>query len=114
MLMDTFQVPTGIPFEPYGRNHTLALRYTYRQLVDDIAGESVPRGVVVGSFVCASDLPAPVRIVRLGMQWPHGLALPSDTLVVVIDDDSVIRYVGYVDEDTDAAGLRGPRGGGGE
>ncbi|KAJ2716471.1 hypothetical protein H4R19_000631 [Coemansia spiralis] len=100
--MDSFQVPAGMPFEPYGLNHTLALRYTYRQLVDDIAGESIPVNAAVGSFVCVSDLPPPVRVVRPGMLWPHGLALPNDTLVVVVDHDSIIRFVGCVE---DAAGV---------
>ncbi|KAJ1730765.1 hypothetical protein LPJ61_002854, partial [Coemansia biformis] len=99
MLMDNFQVPVGMPFEPYGNNHTLAIRYTHRQLVDDIAGESIPRGAAAGSFVCVSDLPAPVRVVRPGMQWPRGLALPCDTLVVVVDHDSVIRFVGCSEDD---------------
>ncbi|KAJ2419105.1 hypothetical protein IWW41_006165, partial [Coemansia sp. RSA 2522] len=52
MMMDA-HVPVGLPFAAYEQSHTLAVRYTGRRLVDDIAGEDAPQG----DFVCVSDLP---------------------------------------------------------
>ncbi|KAJ2783371.1 hypothetical protein H4R18_001738 [Coemansia javaensis] len=98
MLAADHPLPAGVPFEPYGTNHALAIRYTQRLLVDDVAGESVPRDAPAGSVVCVSDLPPPVRVLRPGMQWPRGLALPSDALVVVVDADSIIRFVGRAED----------------
>ncbi|KAJ1987405.1 hypothetical protein GGI25_000769 [Coemansia spiralis] len=91
-------MPVGVPFAPYNDNHVMALRYIDRQLVDDVAGESVLGDVEVDSIVYMSDLPSHVRVLRPGMQWPQGLMLPSDTLLVVIDKDSIIKFVGCLEE----------------
>ncbi|KAJ1655361.1 hypothetical protein GGH95_003595 [Coemansia sp. RSA 1836] len=84
----------GIPFEPFSQTHVLTQRYSRRQLVDDVAGESVPADASHDDFVCVSDLPLPARVIRPGMSLPKGLLLPSDTLLFIVDDDSIITLVG--------------------
>ncbi|KAJ2472411.1 hypothetical protein GGI02_001589 [Coemansia sp. RSA 2322] len=92
--MNDTVVAAGIPFELYSQNHVMTQRYTNRQLIDDIAGEDVPADASSNDVVCVSDLPLPVRVIRPGMSWPQGLTLPSDTLVFVVDHDSIITLVG--------------------
>ncbi|KAJ1855787.1 hypothetical protein GGH12_003130 [Coemansia sp. RSA 1822] len=89
MMMDA-HVPVGLPFAPYEQSHTLAVRYTGRRLVDDIAGEDAPQG----DCVFVSDLPTPARVVRPGMLWPSNIAFPNNTLIVIVDADNTIIYVG--------------------
>ncbi|KAJ1959718.1 hypothetical protein GGI12_004192, partial [Dipsacomyces acuminosporus] len=90
MLMNDTPMPVGMPFEPYNKNHALALRYMSRLLIDDVAGEDIPPGMKPRDIVCVSDLPEPARVIRPGMLWPRGLTLPCDTLVVVVDHNSII------------------------
>ncbi|KAJ1665080.1 hypothetical protein IW140_003765 [Coemansia sp. RSA 1813] len=91
-------MPVDVPFAPYDDNHTMALRYMDRQLIDDVAGESVVDGMGTSAIVYMSDLPSHARVLRPGMQWPHGILLPSDTLLVVVDCDSIIKFVGCLEE----------------
>ncbi|KAJ2528479.1 hypothetical protein EV175_007454 [Coemansia sp. RSA 1933] len=91
-------MPLGVPIAPYDDNHTITLRYLDRKLIDDVAGESVVDGVSSGDIVFMSDLPSHARVLRPGMQWPHGILLPTDSLLVVVDSDSTIKFVGCLEE----------------
>ncbi|KAJ1737624.1 hypothetical protein H4S06_004162 [Coemansia sp. BCRC 34490] len=91
-------MPVGVPFAPYDGGHAMALRYMDRQLIDDVAGESVVDGVEEDTVVFMSDLPSHARVLRPGVQWPHGILLPSDTVFVVVDRDSIIKFVGCLEE----------------
>ncbi|KAJ1926379.1 hypothetical protein FBU59_007320 [Linderina macrospora] len=91
-------MPVGMPFEPYNKNHVMAMRYISRVLVDDVAGEDLPEGLDCQDVVYVSDLPEPARVVRPGMLWPQGLLLPNETLVLVVDQYSIIKYVGCLDD----------------
>ncbi|KAJ1894625.1 hypothetical protein LPJ66_005080 [Kickxella alabastrina] len=97
MLMNDTPMPIGMPFEPFHNSHSLTLRYRDRQLIDDIAGEDVPADVAQ-LVVCMSDLPPSTKIVRPGMLWPQGLLLPNDTMVIVVDNQSIIRFVGSLED----------------
>ncbi|KAJ1723503.1 hypothetical protein LPJ53_002160 [Coemansia erecta] len=90
-------LPVGMPFEPFKKTHSVTLRYKNRQLIDDIAGEDIPTDASV-SYICISDLPSSTKVVRPGMLWPQGLLLPNDTLVVVVDNQSIVRFVGSLEE----------------
>ncbi|KAJ1814535.1 hypothetical protein LPJ60_006010 [Coemansia sp. RSA 2675] len=96
MMMNSMPVAPllGVPFEPFSQTHILTQRYYRRQLVDDVAGESVPADASYDDIVFVSDLPLPARVLRPGMSLPKGLLLPSDTLFFIVDDDSIITLVG--------------------
>ncbi|KAJ1824036.1 hypothetical protein LPJ56_002890 [Coemansia sp. RSA 2599] len=91
-------MPVGMPFEPFKNTHSATLRYIDRQLIDDVAGEEIPAAAVASSYVCVSDLPSSTKVVRPGMLWLPGMSLPNDTLIVVVDSDSVIKFVGSLEE----------------
>ncbi|KAJ2222456.1 hypothetical protein H4R99_006166 [Coemansia sp. RSA 1722] len=91
-------MPVGMPFEPFKNTHSATLRYIDRQLIDDVAGEEIPADAVATSYICVSDLPASTKVVRPGMLWLPGMALPNDTLVVVVDAESIIKFVGCLEE----------------
>ncbi|KAJ2801749.1 hypothetical protein H4R20_003555 [Coemansia guatemalensis] len=98
MLSDT-PMAIGLPFEPYSETHNMAMRYMSRLLVDDVAGEMVPKDALPNSVVCVSDLPVPTLVIRPGMQMPLGLSLPSSALVVAVDQEGVITFVGCPETD---------------
>ncbi|KAJ2611902.1 hypothetical protein H4S08_002939 [Coemansia sp. RSA 1365] len=93
MLSDT-PIPRSMPFEPYSSTHNMAVRYMSQLLVDDVAGEMIPKDALPNSVVCVSDLPVPTVVIRPGMQWLRGLSLPNSALVVAVDKYGIIRFVG--------------------
>ncbi|PIA18686.1 hypothetical protein COEREDRAFT_79688 [Coemansia reversa NRRL 1564] len=93
MLSDT-PIAIRLPFEPYSSKHNMAIRYMSRLLVDDVAGEMIPKDALPNSVVCVSDLPVPTLVIRPGMKWLCGLSLPNSALVVAVNKDDIITFVG--------------------
>ncbi|KAJ2080514.1 hypothetical protein H4R24_003034 [Coemansia sp. RSA 988] len=84
----------GLPFEPYSKTHNMAMRYMTRLLVDDVAGEMIPKDVSPNSVAYVSDLPVPTLVIRPGMEWQLGFPLPNSALVMAVDKDGIITFVG--------------------
>lgn len=75
------------PFDHHSQ--ILTQRYINLQLVDDVAGE---QAIPLTDHINLSDLPHPIRIIRPGMVLPT--QSNQDTMLVVIDGNNIIQYVG--------------------
>ncbi|KAJ1918586.1 hypothetical protein H4219_002523 [Mycoemilia scoparia] len=80
------------------RSSRVTDRYQDKVLVDDVAGERLPPHIPKDQIILASDLPTPVRIVRVDVEGagsitPPGLAWSSkgETLVLAVDSSGMIK-----------------------